>query len=118
MYSWCVFNTVIENLKVGYYVNVFTGVTSYDCGCCIGIDTITSTILTEITVPETISPGNYIRMSIRNIDSYILSNKLQKVLGSGKLGSSYIPANTILRLTYINNNGESKRFWIDNEYTY
>jgi hypothetical protein len=110
--------TVLEYLKIGYMVDVFTGVTSYELGRCLSINLNESTILTENTVPVTVAPGNYIRMSIRNIDCYCLSNGLHKTLGAGKIGAAYIPANTVLRLTYKNNNGEAKRFWIDNEYTY
>jgi hypothetical protein len=110
--------TVNEYLKVGFYCNIFNGITSYNLGECISNDTVNNTITTERQVPETVSAGSLIRMALRNIDDYVLSNNQYKILGTGKIGASYVPANTILRIHYQNNNGESKRFFIDNEFTY
>lgn len=116
--TFSVNSTVIENMQIGYYVDVFTGTTSHNLGMCIEKNIVNSSITTQLTAPDTVEPGNYIRLSIRNIDKYYLSNDLQKTLGGGKIAASYIPKDTIMRVIYKNNNGQAKRVWFDLEYTY
>lgn len=111
-------STVIDNVKVGFHCTLNTGVTSYDLGECYEVNTLDNTVTVDRVPVETILAGTYFTMSLRNISDYVLSNNQSKILGTGKIGASYIPANTILRITYQNNNGESKRFYIDNEFTY
>lgn len=111
-------STVVENIKIGFQCGLSTGVTSYDVGECIDIDIVNNTITIQNIPTDTIVAGAVVSMSLRNISNYVLSNSQTKVIGTGKIGASYIPANTILRLTYTNNNGESKRFFVDNEFTY
>lgn len=112
--------TVIENLKLGYWVYLTDGVNFNDLGRCLNINTDTSQITVEepaINVFSPLSP-TYVQMTIKMVHEWHFGPPQSIRLGSDKLGSSFIPANTQVRLAYHNQTGSSKNFIAFSEYLY
>ncbi len=111
-------SSVIQNAPIGIHINVLGSSGVYDLGVCTLLGT-TSDIISVSELPTgDLNPGDLVRMSFRNIDSYYVSNNLDRVFGSGKIGANYIPAGTTMRISYHNNNGQAKSFFLDNEFFY
>jgi len=112
-------NTVLSYLKPGFHMSIDTGVTRCDLGECINVDLNNFIVTSELPVSNiNFSAGSYIRQTVRMTDDYILQNSQHRTLGTGKPGSSYIPAGRKLQVKYTNNNGLAKKFHIDLEYLY
>lgn len=110
--------TVIDNIALGYHIGLNTGVTSQNLGQCTGIDTNNLMINTEFPTTISYDEGTYVQMSIKMMHDYELTGNERRELGAYKIGSSYVPANTIGRLSYTNNNGLPKKFRFGIEYLY
>lgn len=113
--------TVIDNLNIGYHVTLTTGVTSCELGRCVMINKRTNTISTEFptTTSFSASTPTYVQQTvqmIRNLD--FPESTVPIVIGDDKIGSSYVPANTVGRIKYTNNDGKAKKFTFYIEYLY
>jgi hypothetical protein len=117
--SISVSETVLANLNVGFLIDISTGTTSAHLGRCLTKDLATGIITTEYPVSNvTFDAGSYIKMTIRFVDRYVLTNSQNRLLGTGKIGCSYIPSNILMEVVYTNNNGLAKKFHIDMEYMF
>lgn len=110
--------TVIDNIAVGYYISIDNGVTSAEIGCVTAINDINNNINLSSTINETFSSGSYVKMTVKMMDDFHLESSHRYVLGSNKIGASYIPANTTGRILYQNNDGQAKTFIFGIEYLY
>lgn len=99
--------TVIDNLKIGYRVNLFTGVTSEEIGECIAIDSVNNqiTVSQGSTMAYMAGGPTYVRMNYYMVEDLVLRNRHAMELGKDLIGGSLLPANTVLRLMYTNNEG-------------
>lgn len=99
--------TVIDNLKIGYRVNLFTGVTSEEIGECIAIDSVNNqiTVSKAATMPYMAGGPTYVRMNYYMVEDLALRDKHAMELGKDLIGGSLLPANRVLRLIYTNNEG-------------
>lgn len=110
--------TVIDNLNIGYFVDIFDGVTYHHLGRCLDIDYANDCISVQNPTPKAFSAGNYVNQSIRFVNNYTLAANQERTLGANKIGGSYFPAMTVGRLKYKNNNGLAKKFHFEVEYLY
>jgi hypothetical protein len=112
-------STVLSNVHPGFYIDITNGTTSSHLGECCCVDTVNGTITTVLPVSNiTFDSGSFIQQTISMCDNYVLGNSQQEKLGTGKIGSSFIPQDVQLRVAYTNNNGLAKKFHIDMEYLY
>lgn len=97
--------TVIDNTMLGYYLEITDGAKLLDCGQVISIDTTNNRLVTETLPSETylaFSP-TYVRQTVYVIKDFMLSAPQKEIIGEGKIGGSYIPANVIVRAIYKTN---------------
>lgn len=112
--------TVIDNLNLGYYVTLTDGTNTDELGKCIMIDKINKKISTEIATTNSFSASTptYLQQSVKMIDTLHIVNNQNIILGADKIGSSHVPANTIGRFRYTNNDGLAKKFTFLIQYLY
>jgi hypothetical protein len=117
--SIAVNETVLGIIQHGYIVDISTGTTSAHLGKCLTKDPVTGIITTEYPVSNiSFNAGSYIKMTIRFVDRYVLTNSQNRLLGTGKIGCSYIPNGIPMEVVYTNNNGLAKKFHVDMEYMF
>jgi len=112
--------TVVDNINIGYKMNLFDGVNSVDLGRVLSKDTDTNIITVEHASTENFSAASptYIRMSIVFMENAEFGHPWLLVYGEGKIKSSYVPANTVITVEYTNNTGVTKRICPSIEYLY
>lgn len=98
-------STVVQNVKIGFNINLFNGTTTEQLGQVKTIDIINQTITIETpsTVSFLASTPTYVRISIYFIKDSEFGHPWNHVYGGGKIQSSYVPANTSVKVYYINN---------------
>jgi hypothetical protein len=111
-------STVIENIKVGFYVNITDGVNTDSLGKVTNVNPIASTITTQHQTTSSFLSGTYVRIIIRTMDNYTIGFPGHQSIGDTKIGGSYIPANTVIRVRYINNGDTIKNFYASIEMLY
>jgi len=97
--------TVIDNFMLGYYINFFNGVNSVDGGRVVNIDKSINKISWETPLTRSFSylSPTYIRMTVFVINALHVGPPGTYVIGEGKIGGSYVPANIQTRVRYTNN---------------
>lgn len=109
--------TVIDNTAIGFCLEFVDGgsTATNNVGrviAVIAIDTDNNeiTIETATTQGFTAASPTYVRQTVEMIPNY--------VIGDAKIGGSYLPANTTVRVEYTNNNGSTGYFYPKIEYLY
>ena len=113
--------TVIDNTMLGYYMNLFNGLKTNDMGRVVGINSELRAIYME-NAPTDIflaSGPTYVRQTVKPIPKYELSGPWEHVIGSNKIGGSYIPTDVVITVTYQNNSVDTDKYFLGNiEYLY
>lgn len=111
--SFNVSDTVIEHAKVGYNISLYDGVNTDDLGTITYVDKINSTITTTNGTSYGFSAASptYVRITVTVVDSFIFGFPGRYEIGKDKIGGSYVPTGTIIRVKYVNNGGTSKTFY-------
>lgn len=112
--------SVIDNIAVGYYVKLDDGTDTDDCGRVTDVDYANNKITVETAATQTFSattPPTYIKQTIKMVPFVELEGNYITMLGQSKIGGSYIPANTIIRIRY-NRKGTALDFKMIVEYLY
>lgn len=112
--------TVIDYVSIGYNINLFDGVNTSDLGRVTAVDKDNLTITAETAVDQSFSSvmPTYVRMSVYTIDDYTIGKPGRWTIGESKIGGSFIPAGTVVRIIYKNNENASKEFISQLEYLY
>lgn len=113
--------TVIENTAVGFHMNLFNGVNTDNLGRVLAIDEINSTITVETgpSMAYTASgPTTYVRQSIYVIEDYTIGYPSSYDLGKNKIGGTFLPPNTTIRVTYENFHGTDVELFSHIEFLY
>lgn len=111
--------TVLENLNIGFRMNITNGVTLDYVGHVLSINKNTSTVVFETALTHSYSAGSYVQMTVPLLENYVIGpHNSRYVVGEGKIGGSYVPANTIARLRYVNKSNVTKKFYSYIEYLY
>lgn len=113
-------STVLLYASVGVYIKITDGVNEENLGIVTEVDTINSTITIETPVTYNYShlTPTLIKMTIKSIDNFIIGHPSLYNIGESKIGSSYVPANTILRVKYTNNGVDPVDNYYNVEYMY
>lgn len=102
------------NIKIGYYITV----NGQDLGRIIKKDKTNLTITIENPLKTDLIPGTYIMFTVKIVPNWRFNASGFCSVGESKIGASYIPANTKMRMIYHNNSGKSKWFVISIDYMY
>lgn len=97
-------STVTTYAKVGFYMNLFDGTNSKDIGYIINVDAIAGTITlngASDTSFSAVTPS-YVRMTVMFMDHVELGPAMNYPVGGDKIGSSYVPAGTVIEAAYDN----------------
>lgn len=107
-------STVIDNIKVGYQIVI----NNEFIGECIEINKINNTITSNNAVTQNYNTGTYIQMTVNPIKDFILKSNTLYEFARKTIGSSSIPANTLIKLSYQNTTNEEKNLFFSIEYMY
>lgn len=112
--------TVIDYINIGYKVNLFDGVNTENLGYVISIDKDNKTITTtdSSTQDFSTSPVTYVRINVYVIEDFKIGKNGRWTIGESKIGGSFVPKNTIIRIIYYNNTASAKNFTAQLEYLY
>lgn len=113
--------TVMDYLNLGYQVTLTNGVTSCEMGRCIMKDVVNNKISTEFSsiTDFSVASPTYVQQTVEMVRNlYFPYSTVPLHLGDDKIGASYIPANTVGRVHYTNNDGMAKKFTFYIEHLY
>lgn len=111
-------STVLANTSTGYYIKISGGGNTDDVGRVISIDKENQKIYVETNITHSFSPMAYILQSIYLLKDYTIGNPSDYAIGLSKIGGAYIPADTIVKISYQNLTGTDKFFNGRLEYLY
>lgn len=112
--------TVVDNTMLGYHLNLFDGVNSDDLGRIISIDDQTNLIKVETgpSVSYSALTPTYVRMTVYTVNNYTIGKPGSYGIGKDKIGGSYVPENTIVRVNYLNTKSYPVGCSVQIEYLY
>lgn len=111
-------STVLIYIKIGYDVSLTDGSGTENLGRVISIDQINSTITVETPPSRNFAPNSVIKMSIYAARNFIFESSGRQTLGYDKITGTFVPANTLVTIEYINNEVFTKEFYVHVEYMY
>lgn len=111
-------STVTDNIKKGFVASITDGVNTNKLGHVIDVDSVNGTITVKDAATDTFSPGAFVRMTIPRFENYVIAYEHTRDIGAAKIGGSFLPANTVVRHRYQNNNGLAKKIVLFIEYLY
>lgn len=97
-------STVLQHVKVGFLVNITDGVNVDNLGRVLAVDKNLAQITVETAAVNAFSPATptYVRMTVQYVRDFEIGPPAHHVIGDSKIGATYIPANTIVRVAYEN----------------
>jgi hypothetical protein len=106
-------STVLAHIKVGFYVDLFDGTNTDPLGRVTAIDASASTITVETAATQSFSAATptYIRMTVKCVSHFKFGFPGRYEVGKDKIGGSYVPTGTIIRVNYTNNGVASSDFY-------
>lgn len=107
-------STVVENLSIGFWI----AVNGDNLHRAIKINKENNQVTLEQPVSANFSAGSPIKMTIKIVPNWRFTAPGFCSVGESKIGASFIPAHTIMRLVYHNTTGTSKWFGISIDYLY
>lgn len=113
--------TVLQNIKVGYFVKLTNNfVTRTELGRVLTINIATSSITVETASDAAYSAltPTYVQMSAHVMSEFEIGAPLDVKVGDDKIGSSFVPAGTVVRVCYLNRSGVAKSLVITTQYLY
>ncbi len=105
-------STAINALKVGYEFGITDGSNSENPGKVIAVDKENSTVTLSAGVVNNylVSSPTTVAMTVMLVENFRLHGTTTVEVGYSKIGGSFIPANTIIRLEYQNTTSSPKTF--------
>lgn len=113
--------TVIDNIRIGFFVKLFDGSNQDDVERVLSIDKINNKIYVETNVVNSFSAATptYVQQSVKVMKDYEISGPWQHIVGSNKIGASYIPANVPVTIDYNNKSIDTDKIVVGQvEYLY
>ena len=110
--------SVIENIVPGMFVTLNDSTNKNDLGMIISINTEALTITTDLATTNSFESNSTINRNLYIVKDYPIQDPWKHDIGYGTFGGKSVPANTIFRLVYYNNNGVAKTFSYAYEITY
>lgn len=118
--TFTVSNTVLQYTNIGFYLTITDGVNNDDLGRVIAIDKNTSTVTVETASTHSflVTSPSYIIQNIYMMKDYEIGAPHRYEIGESKIGGSYVPAGTVVRVSYTNNGLAQKNIVTRLEYLY
>jgi hypothetical protein len=112
--------SVIDNIKIGYYVKLTDGTNTDDCGRVLSIDSVNLKITVETATTNAFEAATptYVQMTVYMIKDFEIGYLGRYSIGDDKIGASHLTANTVARVNYVNNTAAQKRVRFLVEYLY
>jgi hypothetical protein len=104
--------SVIQNIKIGYDLLI----NSIFIGQVIAVGTGSVTVDNTSTIA--FSAGTHVQTQVHEIINYEIDYPCRYVIGSSKIGGKYLPANTLVHVSYQNNSIQDITFRFQIEYLY
>jgi len=98
-------STVIDNMKAGRYARLDDG-TNNEEHLVITVGSTTITLHTATANSYAAATPTYVKLNVKMAENLYLEPEVRYMLGDTKIGGSYVPANTVIRMSY-NNTGVS-----------
>lgn len=96
-------STVLEYIKLGFGVLLSQSGNINDCGEVIAIDKNANTITVETATTSSFNAGVcYVLMTVYMITNYEICAEGRWIIGDDKIGGSYVPTGTVVRIKYTN----------------
>jgi hypothetical protein len=112
--TFSVQQSVIDNLEVGYHVQL----NGEDLGECVDIDTTNLTITTD-KASSGCNAGSLVKFTVVYANNLKLTAGGSTIcIGESKIGASILPKNKVIRLIYKNNSVDAKEFHFHFEMLY
>jgi hypothetical protein len=114
-------STVCTYASIGYEIRLFNGTISENLGRVLSIDTANHRVTMETASTQAFSPATptYVQMSVVFMRDCEFGSPWVYEYGSSKIKSSYIPANTVIKVYYTNRHAtQDKRIVVHMEYLY
>lgn len=107
---------VIDNTYCGFYLKC----EGQEWGRVVGMDTelLTVTIETPATAAITATGAQYVLQTVKYVPHLYLEGSDTMMVLEGGVGSSYLPANTVVKIKYHNDTGTEKTYSAIFEYFY
>jgi len=102
------------NMSLGFFISI----NGQDLGRVIAKDTNNLTITVENPLATDLNPMTYVMFTVKVVPHWRFNAPGFCSVGESKIGASFIPANTIMRVVYHNNSGIAKWFAISLDYLY
>lgn len=102
------------DMKLGYYIKI----NGQDLGRVIAKDSDNLTITVEEGLANDTAPGSYIMFTVKVVPHWRFNAPGFCSVGESKIGASFVPENTTMRVVYHNISGKSKWFAISLDYLY
>ncbi len=110
--------TVLTNTSTGYSIKISGGGNTDDVGRVISIDKNNQKIYVETNITHSFSPMACVLQSIYLLKDFTIGNPSDYAIGLSKIGGAYIPADTLVKISYQNLTGNNKYFNGRLEYLY
>ena len=111
-------STVIKHTMIGYYLSITNGVNLDKVDRVLNIRDNKIYVETAPATTYLASSPTYIRQTVYPIKNYLLGQPGSHSIGESKIGGSYMPKDTIVKVTYNNNSDSEKSIVGSIEYLY
>jgi hypothetical protein len=111
-------STVFQFLKFGFSIVINDGVHQDELNTVVAMDPVAETITFATPATHSFSMNSQIMLKFYVVKNYCIGNAGEHKIGYGSMGSKELPAGTLLRLYYRNNNLQQKKLAINYEYNY
>jgi hypothetical protein len=113
-------STVTDNIDVGFIVTLFDGTNTSVCGKCTAKDAGAGTITVETAPGQAFlaATPTYVQMTVYMMRNFEIGPPGRYIIGESKIGGSFVPAGTTIRVEYVNNGANQVRFrpWCEKLY--
>jgi len=111
--------SVLDNIKVGYWCTLTDGTNTDDCGRVIAVNSDNIDVETAAVNGFAAATPTYVKQTVKMVPGCHLCDGMQYEIGTSKIGASYVPAGTVIRVRYQNNEGSTgKKFYIEYDALY
>jgi len=103
-----------EHYHIGYRLKIGNN----DYAEVVAVDAVAKTVTLSAAATVQANPGAVVLLTVKMVEAMLFTAAVPKIIGESKIGGSYLPANTIFRIKYQNNDGEAKTVGIALEALY
>jgi hypothetical protein len=114
-------STVVANTMLGYFLKLDDGTKSDEWLRVVSIDKANNKVYVEKNLSNsyiTTTP-TYVKQTVSVLKDYEIYEPWENIIGESKIGGSYVPTDTIVRLSYTNKSTDTDKVFVGRvEYLY